>query len=390
MMAASLLHRGVSVLKGCPRIADVFCMEEILRELGVKSWWEGHDLFLDCTCVERSAISGKNTGKMRSSIILLGVLLARKKKCCIGYPGGCAIGKRPVDLHIDALRALGAKITEGAFFIYGECEKLRGGRISFRKSSVGAAQQAILAAVTASGETVLRNCAREPEVVWLCRYLRSMGARIWGEGSATVRICGVEELGPGEMEIPPDRIVAGTYICASAITRSEIVIENPVTEELGAFLEVYQKMGGQYEVNSGKLKVNGKYVRNPVEFLETEVYPGFPTDLQSPVLAVLGTIPGESHIREGIFEDRFRAAGQLRRMGAHIEVKGADAYICGGYPFLGTLVEADELRGGAALVLAALAAEGETCIRGARFIRRGYEHICEDLRTLGCEEIYER
>lgn len=191
------------------------------------------------------------------------------------------------------------------------------------------------------------------------------------------------------MRVPSDRIVAGTYICAAAITRSEITIENAPIEELEAFLEVYEKMGGQYEDKSGKLRVNGKFVCHPIHCLETEAYPGFPTDLQSPVLAVLATIPGQSHIRESIFEDRFRAAKELVRMGAHIEVKGADARIDGGYPLTGCRVKADELRGGAALVLAAIAAQGETCITGAGFIRRGYEHICEDLKALGCQEIRE-
>lgn len=389
MMAASLLHRGTSVLKGCPRIADVFCMEEILRELGAVTWWKDHDLYLDCTRADKTTVSRIYTGKMRSSVILLGVLLARCKKGCIGYPGGCVIGQRPVDLHMSALKSLGARITEGDFFICGECEKLKGNGIVFEKASVGATEHAILAAVTAQGETLLENCAREPEIMWLCRYLRTMGARIQGEGSPMIRIQGVEELSAGNMQVPPDRIVAGTYICAAAITRSEIRIENAPVEELGAFLEVYQKIGGQYQGRSGKLKVSGKYVCNPAEYIETEAYPGFPTDLQSPLLAVLTTIPGRSHIREKIFEDRFRAVRELVHMGARIELKDADAYIEGGYLLRGCRVKAEELRGGAALVLAALAAEGETCITGADFIKRGYEHICEDLKALGCREIYE-
>ena len=389
MMAASLLHRGISVLKGCPRISDVFCMEGILRELGAVTWWDDHDLYLDCTEANKTEVSAEYTEKMRSSVILLGVLLARNKKGRIGYPGGCVIGRRPVDLHISALRSLGARITEGGFFIYGECDCLKGNRIILGKTSVGATEQAILAAVTSKGETVLENCAKEPEILWLCRYLKTMGADIQGEGSSVIRIKGVKELSGGTMRVPSDRIVAGTYICAAAITRSEITIENAPIEELEAFLEVYEKMGGQYEDKSGKLRVNGKFVCHPIHCLETEAYPGFPTDLQSPVLAVLATIPGQSHIRESIFEDRFRAAKELVSMGAHIEVKGADARIDGGYPLTGGRVKADELRGGAALVLAAIAAQGETCITGAGFIRRGYEHICEDLKALGCQEIRE-
>ena len=383
MMAASVLHRGISVLKGCPRIADVFGMEEILRNLGAVTWWENHDLFLDCTGADKTVIERSFTEKMRSSVILLGVMLARNKKGCTGYPGGCVIGARPVDLHLQALRGLGASVSEGASFISAKCEKLTGAEIVFGKRSVRATQQGILAAVLAEGETRLVNCSGEPEVVWLCRYLRKMGALIEGEGSSCICIQGVKELGGGEMEIPPDRIVAGTYICAAAAARSEIIIENPPRGEMEAFLEVYRKMGGQYEVNSGKLMVNGKSVCRPVELVETKSYPGFPTDLQSPLMAVLATIPGVSRIRENIFEDRYKAAEELVRMGAHIEITGKDARIEGGYPLHGCHVTARELRGGAALVIAGLAAEGETCVKRADFISRGYEHICEDLNILG-------
>lgn len=181
------------------------------------------------------------------------------------------------------------------------------------------------------------------------------------------------------MKVPPDRIVAGTYICAAAITRGRLVLENPPEGELDAFLEVYRKMGGQYKGKSGKLIVNGNGIRYPVPFLKTEVYPGFPTDLQSPMMAVLTTIPGQSRIREQIFEARFKTAEELVRMGAHIRVEGREAVIDGGYPLQGCTVQAQELRGGAALVLAAMAAEGITCVEGYSYIRRGYEHICEDL-----------
>ncbi len=383
MMAASLLHRGVSVLKDCPRIADVFCMERILGEIGAVTWWEGHDLYLDCTNADKTEISGTYTGKMRSSVILLGAMLGRNKKGCLGYPGGCVIGKRPIDLHLFALRSLGARIEEEPFFLCASCGELSGSTITFSGRSVGATEQGILAAVLAKGETCLKNCAREPEIVWLCRYLRGMGAKISGDGGDCIHITGVEGLEAGNMQVPPDRIVAGTYLCACAVTRGRIVIENPPEGELDAFLEVYRKIGGQYKAKSGKLIADGSSVRFPLAYLETGVYPGFPTDLQSPLMAVLATIPGESHIREMIFEDRFKAAGQMNRMGAGITVAGRDAWIDGGYPLLGCTVYAEELRGGAALILAALGAKGETEIQGYSYIRRGYEHICRDLTALG-------
>lgn len=383
MMAASLLHRGVSVLKGCPKIADVFCMVEILRELGASAWWIGHDLYLDCTHADGMEIPCVFTGKMRSSVILLGSLLGRNGKGCLGYPGGCVIGQRPIDLHLYALRKLGAEIEEGPFFISAAGGRLSGSEICFSGRSVGATEQGILGAVLAEGETCLKNCAREPEIKWLCRYLRTMGADIQGDGGDCIYIKGVKELKGGEMQVPADRIVAGTYLCACAATRGKITLENPPEGELDSFLDVYRKMGGQYQAKSGKLIADGSGIRYPVTFLETEVYPGFPTDLQSPLMAVLATIPGKSHIREMIFEDRFKAAAQMNCMGAGITVIGRDAWIQGGAPLHGGTVYAEELRGGAALVIAALAAGGETAVRGYSYIRRGYEHICEDLTALG-------
>lgn len=383
MMAASLLYKGVSVLKGCPKIADVFCMEEILKGLGAVTWWEDHDLYMDCTYADGTEIPCAFTGKMRSSVILLAALLGRNGRGQMGYPGGCVIGQRPIDLHLHALRSLGAVIEESPFFVSAKCDRLSGNEISFAKKSVGATEQAILGAVLAKGETCVKNCAREPEITWLCRYLRGMGAVIQGDGKDCIYIKGVETLCGGEMQVPPDRIVAGTYLCACAATRGKMVLENPPEGEMDAFLEVYRKIGGQYKVKSGKLIADGTGVSHAVSFLETKVYPGFPTDLQSPLMAVLATLSGESHIRESIFEDRFKVAAELNRMGAGITVDGQDAWVRGGGLLRGCTVYAQELRGGAALVIAALAAQGETIVRGYSYICRGYEHICEDLSAVG-------
>ena len=383
MMAAAVLYPGVSVLRGCPKIADVFCMEEILQTLGAKTWWQEHDLYLDCSKAEKTVIPGLYTEKMRSSVILLGALLGRAGKASMGYPGGCVIGKRPVDLHLYALRRFGAQIDEKEEFLEASCKKLKGAEIFFRGSSVGATEQAVLTAVCAEGTTRIHNCAKEPEIIWLCRFLKRMGAEIRGEGSGEILVRGKAELKGGDMQIPSDRIVAGTYICASAATRGMIEIQNPPEGELVAFLEVYRKMGGQYEWNSGKLIADGRRVRFPVPLTETSVYPGFPTDLQSPLMAVLASVPGESCIREAVFEDRFKIAGELNRMGAEVRIRGQEAWIRGA-PFLrGRSLKAQELRGGAALVIAALAAEGESIVEGYSFIRRGYEDIVQDISVLG-------
>ena len=387
MMAASLLQEEICVLRDCPRISDVFCMEEILRMLGVATWWNGHDLHLDCRMVTGTEISSEYTGRMRCSVILLGALLGRMQQGVIGYPGGCVIGERPVDLHLYALKCLGTEIREKEGKIHASCKKLKGNEIVFRKRSVGATEQALLAAVLAEGETVIRNCAKEPEVVWLCRFLRKMGAQISGEGEECIRIQGVSSLHGVQMEIPADRIVTGTYLCAAAATRGKITVTNAPEGELDAFLEVYRKMGGQYEWNSGKLIADGSGIRFPVPFVETEAYPGFPTDLQSPLLAVLATIRGESHIRENIFENRFKICGELAQMGAVVVPEGRNVRITGGR-LHGGRMRAEELRGGAALMIAALAADGKSVIAGSSFIRRGYEDICRDLRMLHAD-VYE-
>ena len=346
MMAASLLHRGVSVLEVCPKISDVFCMEEILQSLGAVTWWKDHDLYLDCTRAEGTEISGIHTCRMRSSVILLGALLGRKGAGTMGYPGGCIIGKRPIDLHLYALNCLGA-------------------------------------AVLAEGTTRILNGAKEPEICWLCQYLRGMGAQIRGEGTECLEIRGVKELHGGRIKIPCDRIVAGTYLCAAAATRGSIVISNPPEKELDAFLEVYQKMGGQCEYNSGKLVADARNARLSVPYIETREYPGFPTDLQSPLMAVLATAEGCSRIQENLFENRFRIVEELNRMGAHIKVWGNMAEIEGTESLHGTSVQARELRGGAALMIAALSAEDCTEIGGYSYIRRGYEDICRDITALG-------
>ena len=279
MIAASLMHRGLSILRGCPRISDVFCMEEILKSLGAVTWWDDHDLYLDCSCADGTEIPAVYTGRMRSSIILAGAVLARNRKCRIGYPGGCTIGKRPIDLHLMALRALGADIRENASGL-----------------------------VLAKGVTHLYNCAKEPEVFWLCRYLKTMGALIEGEETGEITIRGVDELKGGDYRIPPDRIVAGTYLCAAAAARSKIILHDVPVEELQSFMEVYRKIGGQYQVNGGTLEVNGKNAVRPAVLVETEIYPGFPTDLQAPLMAVLTGAQGQSTIRENIFDRRFGSA----------------------------------------------------------------------------------
>lgn len=382
MMAAAFLGKGISVLKKCPRIADVFCMEEILQGLGVHSWWEENDLYLDCRNVEKGRTLAHGAGRMRSSVILLGVMAGRLGEGSMGYPGGCVIGKRPIDLHLHALRCLGVDTQE-------EEEEIRvsghplGGYIFFQKKSVGATEQAMLAAALSCGETIIENCAQEPEIWWLAKCLAAMGVRIQGAGTGCMRIHGRKSLKPYCMRVPPDRIVAGTYLLAGAATRGRVTLLEPPTGELNTFLQLYSKMGGQFQWNSGKLITSSQKVCFPLPYVETGCHPGFPTDLQSPLMAALAGIPGESVVRETIFEERYGVAEELNRMGAEITIQGDAAHISGKKELTGAAVEARELRGGAALVIAGLSAHGETRITGCQYIRRGYEDICGDITRLG-------
>ena len=268
VMAAALLSTGTSVLRGCPRISDVYLMEKILKYLGAETWWEGQDLYLDCSHADGTMIPEYYSGKMRSSVILMGAMLGRSKKAQTGYPGGCVIGKRPVDLHIQVLRRLGAAVVENGGTIRASCGKLRGAEMFFQKRSVGATEQGILAAVLAEGKTVLNGCACEPEIYWLCHYLTGMGAKIRIRENGCICIEGVEKLEAGDGCIPPDRIVAGTYLMAAAATRGEIILENPPLEEMDGILDVYRKMGGQCRRVGGKLIVNGKNTGFPLELLD--------------------------------------------------------------------------------------------------------------------------
>lgn len=382
MMAASVLQKGCVCLKGCPDIADVQCMEQILQSIGVRVWRKAGDLYVDCKEIDTGVIPGAYADKMRSSIILMGALLGRVGRIRVGRPGGCTIGERPINLHLSVLEALGVALEVEDGVIYARADRIKGGYYKFPKRSVGATENGILAAVAADGVTVLENCAREPEIIHLCQFLRAMGAKIVGEGSAAIHIEGVKNLHETSFPVPADRIVAGTYLLACAVTRGNIRLTHAPLGEMQALLGVYKEMGGQYEVKGGKLIADSRHLNRPIPYLKTEEYPGFPTDLQSLLLTLCATVPGESRIEETIFEDRFKAALQIKHMGADVRVEGRVAVI-NGQNLHGATVKAEELRGGAALVLAGLGARGITRIGGICHIERGYQDICGDIRSLG-------
>ena len=382
VMAAALLNRGTTVLKGCPRISDVFLMEKILRGLGAGTRWQGDSLEICADQISSCEVERELGEKMRSSIVLLGSLLGRCREAVLPFPGGCVIGARPIDLHLSALKTLGAEFAEKDGRLYGRTSQMKGGTVFFRKSSVGATENAVLAAVCGEGTTVIRGCSKEPEVGWLCCFLNQAGARISGIGTSCLVIRGVPRLHDTVFSIPSDRITAGTYVCASAITRGKGILVKPPVKEMKAMLTAYEKIGGQYAYKSGKLFLCSQKASRPIHWLETQIYPGFPTDLQSIFLAVLACAQGNSQIKESIFEDRFKVVPQLQKMGAQIEVEEQIARIRGG-KLRGTRVKAEELRGGAALVIAGLGAEGETYVENREFVERGYEDICRDLNCLG-------
>lgn len=381
MLAATVLQQGCVILKNCPDIADVRCMLEILQYIGADVHRAGDEVCVICSSLDSFEIPEDLAGRMRSSVLLMGGLLGRLGNVEVRYPGGCVIGRRPIDLHLEVLAALGTEIQDMDGKVLGKCKKLQGKAYTFPRVSVGATENALLAAVCAEGETQLNNCAREPEIHHLCEFLRQMGADIRESGEQIV-IRGQKALHGCTFTVPTDRIAAGTYLLAGAATRGKITLLNPPIEEMQSQLGLYRKMGGQYEVKSGTLLLHSRTIHQPLVHVKTAAYPGFPTDLQSPLLAVLTTVNGISCIEESIFEDRFRAAWQMKNMGADIRIQGQCAVVYGGV-LTGAKVCAEDLRGGAALVIAGLAAHGHTVVSGIEHLERGYVNLCDSLNMLG-------
>lgn len=388
MLAASVLQQGTLKFTNVPIIQDVLCMVGILESAGCRCQWEGHSLSVDSSGVIDEEIPREDVGKMRSSILLMGALLGRRKRAVTWQPGGCSIGSRPVDLHLLAFSRLGAQVKEDQDGrIEAFARELSGNTILFPFPSVGATENALLAAVLARGTTVIQGAAREPEIISLCQLLRQMGAKIQGEGSSRIHVTGVKTLSGTEFAVPGDRIAAGTYLAAAAAAGGHVRILDGPWEFMQEEIQVFRQIGAEIEPIYGIEKtIEGMEFwmdkRPKAVSLSTGPYPGFPTDLQSPMLAVLSRAEGTSHLHEQIFEARFKTAGELEKMGAQITVSGSRAEIRGCERLSGAVVKAWDLRGGAALAAAALAAEGETRIVDCIHIERGYEDICRDLSLL--------
>ena len=386
MMAESLLADGVTVIRHVPEIEDVFSMMGILESLGCKCSLEKGVLTVDTKASSGHRIPEEYVGKMRSSCLLLGPLLAERGEAVTYYPGGCVIVKRPIDLHLYALKRLGASFFEAGGMILARADRLRGARIRFSYPSVGATENAILAAVTAEGETEIENCAREPEIMELCRFLAAMGARIRGAGKSRIAVEGVRRLYPAEFFLGGDRICAGTYLAAAAMTAGDVTVMGAEPEDLREPVYILRRMGADISIKEREKEIRLRMDQRPGPVsLCTGPYPGFPTDLQSVFLAAASVACGESRITETVFEARFAAAALLRQFGARIRTEGQTAVALGTYPLRPGIADAPDLRGGAALVLAGLAADGLSIIGSCRHIRRGYEDLCRDLGSLGAE-----
>jgi UDP-N-acetylglucosamine 1-carboxyvinyltransferase len=383
LMAASVMAGSPCILHNAPDLIDVRIMADILRGLGIKVDRTESTMFIDPREISSHVVDEMLMRKVRSSIFLMGPMLGRLGKAQVSYPGGCDIGQRPIDLHLKGLKALGAVIVEKHGQIISECQRLRGTDIHLDIPSVGATENIMMAACLSDGVTVIRNAAKEPEIVDLQNFLVSMGAKVRGAGTDVVRIEGVSGLSGSEYYVMPDRIEVGTMMAASAITGGDIYVENAISEHVQAIISKLREAGADIKISRGvRVSMRGRPRAIDVKTLP---YPGFPTDMQPQIMALLSLGEGTSVINETIFDSRFKQAEELGRMGAKIRTEGRTAIIKGVPRLSGATVEASDLRAGASLVLAGLAAEGQTLVGGIHNVDRGYENLEEKLRTLGAD-----
>ena len=386
LMAASLLCDSTCVLHNCPVLSDVKTSEKILQHLGCRTGRSGSDVLIDPRGVEQSDIPEHLMREMRSSIVFLGAILSRMGRAELSFPGGCELGPRPIDLHLSALRKMGVTIQEDHGCL--KCsapEGLKGVQIAFSFPSVGATENVLLAACCAGGTTTITNAAREPEICDLADFLNCCGAKISGAGDSTIVIEGVKSLHGCEHEVIPDRIAAATYLAATAATGGSIILNHVVPEHLAPVLPLFEESGCRFAIHEKEIYMSAPSRLGRIKNVRTMPYPGFPTDAQAPMMAMAAVANGTSIFVENIFESRYKHVGELLRLGANIKVEGRVAVVEGGGRLSGAPVEAADLRGGAALVVAGLAAQGETLVSGVRHIDRGYECLEENLCLLGAQ-----
>ncbi|MDQ5983422.1 MAG: UDP-N-acetylglucosamine 1-carboxyvinyltransferase [Eubacteriales bacterium SKADARSKE-1] len=384
ILAASVLCSGKCILHNCPNLLDVDFSIKILEYLGAIVIKDGNDLLIDTSTIEKYDIPDYLMKEMRSSIIFLGAILSRLKRAKLFFPGGCELGPRPIDFHLNAFRQMGAIINEEgcALNCYAN-KRLNGTQIDLPLPSVGATENIMIVATLANGITIINNAAREPEICDLARFLNACGAKIFGAGESLLAIEGVKKLYGTEHSIIPDRIVASTFMSSAAITGGEILLKNVVPEHLHSVISVFEEMGCEIDSLGKEMNFKSPKRLKSIKKVVTKPYPGFPTDTQAILLAVSSIAQGESTFIESIFKNRFGYTNELLKFGANIDLIGKSAVVNGTPKLFGANVKAFDLRGAASLIIAALGAFGNSEIQGLKHLDRGYENIEEKLSNLG-------
>jgi UDP-N-acetylglucosamine 1-carboxyvinyltransferase len=387
-MAAAILTEGEVILENIPQVRDIETERKLLESMGAEVELgygrAQHRTSIQCAVLSDPVAKYEIVKTMRASSLVLGPLIARTGMARVAMPGGCAIGGRPIDLHIKGLEAMGAVITQEHGYLEARAERLRGAHIVFDKITVTGTEDLLMAAALAEGESLFENCAREPEVTDLVALLNAMGAKIEGAGTSTIRIKGVAKLHGARHRINPDRIEAGTYLMAGAITGGDLNIDCCNPEHLGALLTKLEECGVKLEIGKENVRVHSGGALKAAD-ITTEEYPGFPTDMQAQYMALMTQAEGTSIVTENIFENRFMHVGELSRMGANISVQGRSATVRGGTKLQSAAVMCSDLRASAALVLAALVADGESILDRVYHMDRGYERLEEKLRGVGAQ-----
>lgn len=384
ILAATILSEKTNKLYNVPQIKDTKTTLEILKLLGCKIKQNSGKIEINSKHITKTEIPEHLMREMRSTVIMAGALLGRFKEVTFSYPGGCDIGSRPIDLHINAFKKLGVEITEEAGFIKCKANKIIGTNIDLDFPSVGATENIILATVLSTGTTTINNAAMEPEIIDMVQFLKKMGAKIQGEGTNQIIIDGVEKLSGVSYNIMPDRIEAGTILCAVAATGGNVILDNVMPEHLTAVINKLEETGCKIEINNKKITLNAPKKLKSID-IKTMTYPGFPTDLQQIFATMLVKASGTSIIVENIFESRYKYISELRKMGAKVTVEGKTAIIKGARKINATTVVCTDLRGGAALVIAGLMAKGKSRVENIGYIQRGYENLENKLGSLGAK-----
>lgn len=386
IIIATLVARGEYILRNVPNLRDIRVTMRLLEDLGMETEKLDDNTYkIVNNGFKRTEASYEIVKQMRASFLVMGPMIANLDEAVVSLPGGCAIGSRPVDLHLKGFELLGADITRVHGYVHAKADKLKGAEIPLGFPSVGATQNIMMAAVKTPGKTIISNAAREPEIVDLGNFLNKMGAKITGLGTPNIEIEGVEELHAVEYSIMPDRIEAGTYVIASLVTEGDLKIQDARLEDLGVFKSELEAMGVKFEQDGDILTVIGKVKDLKPSKIKTLPHPGFPTDMQPQMMMLQALVNGGSSMEETVFENRFMHVPEFNRMGADITIKHGIAFINGGLPLTGAEVMSSDLRAGAALVLAALAADGETIVNRVYHIDRGYDKLELKLNTVGAQ-----